>query len=160
MLTSRVITGGRYGRTLFSKVWLFPKQKLNYVQLVSPEHQNDFIIVLKWFLIMSVCIFILQRDYKGETGCDGVFHFLDWKQVFRCFWSHRQFSCGQYASRDTHKPLVKILYTSSIIAVIWHKYAITSYLCHMTMMTEDIFDMMNMGLRVSMGAYWPQETGL
>ena len=43
---------------------------------------------------------------------------------------------------------------------IWHKSAIMSCLYHMTMMTDDIFYMMNMGLCVSMEAYWPQESGL
>ena len=69
---------------------------------MAPEHQKDFKVVLKWFLIMFVCTLTLQRDYSGETGHDKGLHFLGWKQIFRSFWSNRQDSWGQYASIDTH----------------------------------------------------------
>ena len=71
--------GQLLGEDTFSKVWLFAKHQWNSVQLVAPEPKNNYKIVKKWFLIMLLCTFCLQRDYKGETGCDGFFHFFKLK---------------------------------------------------------------------------------
>ena len=80
------------GGDTFSKVGLSAKHQWNSVQLVPLEHQNNFKCMKKWFLIMLLCTFCLQRDYKGETGRDGFSHFLGWPQFFgflrswRFFW--------------------------------------------------------------------------
>ena len=63
------------GEDTFFKVWLFAEQKLNYVQLVVPEHQNDFKIVQKWVLIMFVCISLYKGIIRGKLVVMGFFIF-------------------------------------------------------------------------------------
>ena len=49
---------------------------------------------------------------------------------------------------------------SSVIIVIWHKYDIMADLCHMSAMTDDIYDIFTKGLWVSMEAFSHQESGI
>ena len=68
-----------------STFFTFPITPIKVCSISGPRTPKLFQIVLKWYLIMLVCTYTLQRD---------------------C----RPYSWGQYASIDTHKPLFKISY--------------------------------------------------